>query len=92
MIWLAIVFLALLPRAFAQFAIQKWPERHGAILIGWAAFSLGFVPYILFPALRELMSVPGITDAIYFGLFIVLAIHFEWKFGPRPKSEDDELD
>ena len=90
MIWLVIIFLALFPRALAQFTIQRWPSRHGIILIGWAIFSLGLVPYTLFPALRELMSFPGIVDAIYFGLFIVLAIHFEWKFGPKPKGEDDE--
>jgi hypothetical protein len=39
------------------------------------------------PALRELLSFPGITDAIYFGLFIALAIHFDWKFGPKPKRQ-----
>ena len=92
MIWILIVFLALLPRVLAQVAILRWPSKHGAILIVWAAFSLAFVPYVLFPALRDLVPFPQPANVVYFALFIALAMHFEWKFGPKPRGEDSEED
>ena len=88
MIWILILFVVLLPRVLAQFAIQKWPSKHGLILIVWAAFSLGFVPYVIFPALRELIAFPQPANVVYFALFIVLAMHFEMKFEPKTKSDD----
>ncbi len=90
MIWILILFLALLPRVLAQFAILKWPSKHGAVLIGWAAFSLGIVPYVIFPAVRALIPFPQPANVVYFGLFIALAMHFEMKFGPKAKSGDDD--
>ena len=90
MIWILIAFLALLPRMVAQFAILKWPSKHGMILIVWAAFSLAIVPYVIFPALRDLIAFPQFANVIYFGLFIALAMHFEIKFGPRAKSDEDQ--
>lgn len=92
MIWILILFLALLPRMVAQFAIVKWPSKHGVILIFWAAFSLAIVPYVIFPVLRDLIPFPQFANVIYFGLFIALAMHFEMKFGPKAKSGDDEDD
>lgn len=92
MIWVLIVFFALLPRVFAQFAILKWPSKHGAVLIVWAAFSLGIVPYLLFPVVRDLIPFPQPANVVYFGLFIALAMHFEMKFGPKAKNEDDETE
>lgn len=90
MIWILIVFLALLPRVLAQLAILKWPSKHGTILIVWAAFSLAIVPYVLFPAVRDLIPFPQPANVVYFGLFIALAMHFEMKFGPKAKSDDDD--
>ena len=92
MIWILIAFLALLPRMIAQFAILRWPSRHGVILIVWAAFSLAIVPYVVFPSLRDLIDFPQFANVIYFGLFIALAVHFEMKFGPKSKPEDDKQD
>jgi hypothetical protein len=90
MIWIMVLFLALVPRVLAQWAILKWPAKHGAILIVWAAFSLGVVPYVLFPAMRELIPFPQPANVVYFALFIALAMHFEWKFGPKPKDLDED--
>ncbi|NNE86936.1 MAG: hypothetical protein HKN27_02575 [Silicimonas sp.] len=92
MIWIVIVFLALLPRVLAQFSIVKWPSKHGVILIVWAAFSLAVVPYVIFPALRDLVPFPQSANVIYFALFIALAMHFEMRFGPKPKSDDEETE
>lgn len=90
MIWILIVFLALLPRVVAQIAILKWPGKHGVILIVWAAFSLAIVPYVIFPALRELTPFPQFANVVYFGVFIALAMHFEMKFGPNAKTNGDD--
>jgi hypothetical protein len=92
MIWILIIFLALLPRMVAQFAILRWPTKHGAILLVWAAFSLAIVPYVIFPAVRDLIPFPQFGNVIYFGLFIALAMHFEIKFGPKAKSDKDGAD
>ena len=92
MIWILILFVALLPRVIAQLAILKWPSKHGAILIVWAAFSLAFVPYVIFPTLRDLIPFPQFANVVYFGLFIALAMHFEIRFGPKARSDDDEAE
>lgn len=90
MIWILILFLTLLPRMIAQFTILKWPSRHGSILIVWAAFSLAFVPYVIFPTLRDLIQFPQLANVVYFALFIALAMHFEMKFGPKPNRDEED--